>query len=78
MNISRTSSVPVLDRCNPKIIRIVISRFFQKKNSICFILIKKQNNSNQSSLVIGPIGVLNSSKLIYLVGFLKAYGLFDF
>ena len=33
-------SVPILDRYNPKIIRIVISRFFIKKNSIFFILIK--------------------------------------
>ena len=39
---------------------------FYIKNSIFFILIKKQNISNQSSLVIGPISFLISSKLIFL------------
>ena len=42
------------------------------------MLIKEQNISNQSSLVIGPTGFLISSKLIYLVDCLKAYGRFDF
>ena len=36
------------------------------------MLIKKQNISNQSSLVVGPIGFLISSKLFYLVDCLKA------
>ena len=51
---------------------------FYIKKSIFFILIKKQNISNQSSLVIGHIGFLISSKLINLVDCLKAYGRFDF
>ena len=34
------NSVPILDRYYPKIIRIVSSRFFIKKNSIFFIVIK--------------------------------------
>ena len=62
----------------PIIIRIVVSRFFIKKISIFFILIKQPNISNQRSLVIGPIGFLFSWKLIYLVDCLKAYGRFDF
>ena len=67
-----------MDRYSPKIIRIVVSRFFMKKNSIYFILIKQQNISNQSSLVIGPIDFLISSKLVSLVDCLKGYGRFDF
>ena len=61
-----------------KIIRIVVSRFFTKKNSIFFILIQQQDISNQRSLVIGPIGFLISSKKFYLVCCSKAYGRFDF
>ena len=48
-----------------KILRIVISRSFFKKNSSFSMLIKEQNNSYQSSLLIGPNGFLNSFKLMY-------------
>ena len=41
----------ILNCCNQKIIRIVMSRSFFKKISSFFMLIKEQNNSNQSSLL---------------------------
>ena len=40
---------------------------FQRKSSIFSVLIKEQNNSNQSSLLRSPNGFLSSSKLRYLV-----------
>ena len=45
-----------------------------KNNSDC----RQSVFSNQSSLLIGPIGFLISSKLFSLVDCLKAYGRFDF
>ena len=41
------------------------------------MLTKEQNKSNQSSLLMGPNGFLNSSKIMYLVLYLKEYGHFD-
>ena len=42
------------------------------------MLIKEQNNSNQSSPVTDPFGFLSSSKLMYLVFYSKTCGRFDF
>ena len=42
------------------------------------MLIKEQNNSNQSSLLIDPTDFINSLKLIYLAFYTKDYGSFDF
>ena len=42
------------------------------------MLIKEQNNSNQSSLVICPSGFLSSTKIKYLVFNSKSYIRFDF
>ena len=42
-----------------------------KKNSIFFMLSKEQNNSNQSCVLIGPIGFLSISKLMYLFSLLE-------
>ena len=58
--------------------RIVISQSFFEKEIEFFILIKEQNISNQSSVVIGSTVFLSISKLRYLVFYLKAYGCFDF
>ena len=40
------------------------------------MLIKEQNNSHQSSLLIGPNGFLKNSKLMYLFCLLERLGLF--
>ena len=42
------------------------------------MLIKKQNNSNQSSMLIEPVGFLGSPELMYLVFYPEDYGRFDF
>ena len=42
------------------------------------MLIKKQNNLKQSSMLIEPVGFLSSPELMYLVFCLKDYGRFDF
>ena len=39
-------------------------------NKSIFLLIKEQDNSNESSLMIGPNGSLSSSKIMYLVSLL--------
>ena len=54
-----------------KIIRIVFSRSFLKKNPAFFMLIKEQNKSYQNSLLIGSNGLLNSFKLMYQFGLLE-------
>ena len=67
-----------MDCYDPKIVRVIISLSFLFKKLIFFMLIKEQNNSNQSSPLIDPIGFLSSSKLMLLVFSLKACGRFDF
>ena len=63
----KTGSGPILDCYNPKINRLVIClSVFNNKIDLLF-LVKGQNNSNRSSLVISPIGFLNSSKLKFLL-----------
>ena len=52
-----------------------VGRFFEK---IPFFNKKEQNISNENSGVIGPIGFLNSSKLMNLVFYLKVYDRSDF
>ena len=37
------------------------------------MLIKEQNNSHQSSLLIGPDGFLSSSNLLYLLSLLERF-----
>ena len=51
---------------------------FLKKKLILFMLIKEQNSSNQSSLLIVPIGFLSGYKLMYPFIYSKSYGCFDF
>ena len=41
------------------------------------MLIKEQNNSHQSSMLIGLNGFLESSLLMYLFTYWKDYGRFD-
>ena len=48
------------------------------KNTDLLLLIKEKNNSNQTSLLIGPIGFLSSPKLIYPVSLLERLGSFWF
>ena len=74
------SAVPKFDQsCNVTIQknRIIISRSFLKK-LIFSILIREQNISNQSSVVIDLVGFVSSCKLIYLFFYLEAYRRFDF
>ena len=61
----------ILDGCNRKNIS-------DCNQSVFLMLIKKQNNSHQSSLLTGPNGFLNSSKLMYPFLYLKDYGRIDF
>ena len=53
-----------LDCYNPKLIRIIIS-LLKKINT--FMLIKEQNSSNQSSLVIDENSFLSKSQVMYLI-----------
>ena len=65
-----------LDSTIEKIIQILISRslFLKKKNKIEFFrIIKEQNNSHHSSLLIGPNGFLNNTNLLYLFSVLNRF-----
>ena len=56
---------PILNCYSPKTIQIVIRRSFKENRFLN--LIKEQANSNQSFLMIGHIGLLSFSKIIYRI-----------